>query len=178
MTDTPNPYTPPAETGNGASRPAQGEPLDFPHGLLTPLGIAVVGGLMVCGFFLLLDNGQTLPPGFLFLCALGTWNLSFVFVGGLLPGTSSRRIGRAVFGFALSFPALILYVPVCGIILATSGGQGGSEIPLIVSTMTAFISVLLLFALVMRGSARALNPISSPIPAPADDPDSDELFKN
>ncbi len=178
MTDTPNPYEPPTESGNDASRPTQGEPLDFPHGLLTPLGIAVVGGLMVSGLFLLLDNGRTLPPGFLFLSALGTWNLSFVLVGGLLPGTSSRRISRAVFGFALSFPALILYVPVCGIILATSGGQSGSEIPFIVGTMTAFISVLLLFALVMRGSARSLNPVSPPILAPADDSDSDELFKN
>lgn len=160
MADEQNPYEPPIET-DPASQVGNGKPtkIDYPGGMKTVIVIGVAGGVIVG---LMLFRHQRIGEDFAsnFTISILIWSGVFALVGGLLPGPRDHRLARCIIAFLLSFPAIILYVPVCSAVAVaamSSGATPGSS-GAIVGSVIAFTSVLMLFAVLLRNRARRSVP--------------------
>lgn len=160
MKSEPNPYEPPSDAPTDESGQTQPNSINFPGGLLTPLGIGLGGAALEV---MLIRASDHLPRRFdaiiLLLMPL-VWCSSFASVAYLLPGTAAQRSKRTVIGFLVGFPALVLYVPVCGLVSVATGSDviyNNSPLSMTLGTLVAFVSVLFSFALLVRHLVRSAH---------------------
>ncbi len=157
MTDTPNPYEPPSDGPPDQSDPVVPADVDFPHGLLSPLWIALGGATIEVA---LINAPQFIGNQYgslVLLLMLFVWSLSFAWIARMLPGTEAERSNRAFVSVLLSFPAVILYVPVCGFVATATGSDllySMSPLSMSLGTVVAFVSIVFLFALRVRHVVR------------------------
>ena len=155
MSDDQNPYESPTEVATGEDPFSTEGPVNYPGGLKTVLIIGLVGGLMVGLLFAFLGNSRSFPDEFVLPAGLLIWCGSFVLIAAILPGGTARKTARCGIAFLLSFPALILYVPVCGIVMASTSGVSGGPSGMMLGSVAAFSSVLFFASLLIRGLAHA-----------------------
>lgn len=157
MTDSPNPYQPPEDSRSDNAAHVPPVDVDFPHGLLSPLWIALGGATIEVA---LVNAPQLIGNQFgslVLLLMLFVWSTSFAWIARMLPGTEAERSNRGFVSVLLSFPALIMYVPVCGFVATTTGSDllySMSPLSMSLGTVVAFVSIVFLFALRVRHVVR------------------------